>query len=122
MINNLVQRFQTLDNGLSQVNELIEKLATTFQADPPVLHDFYRYWFGLIDKHDKKWYKTVSSHYVHSWRLKFFFALMRSSFINVHSLCNVVFQNDLLDLRKSIALKCLEITPKTLQFYSILPK
>jgi hypothetical protein len=43
MINNLVQRFQTLDNGLSQVNELIEKLATTFQADPPVLHDFYRY-------------------------------------------------------------------------------
>jgi hypothetical protein len=120
-VENLLRRFETLSSHAGKVNKLLSKLHEKNFPEPAVFHEYYRVWFGLIDKHNKKWYSTASAHYTHSSKQKFLISIMRSGVINVWALCNSHFFKNYKVLRKEIAVELLQITPEQLRFYSILP-
>jgi len=41
------------------------------EIDPAPLHDFYRTWFGIVDKADRYWYDVAEHHRNERWKYKF---------------------------------------------------
>ena len=66
-----------MNDGRSNLHDLLSALQQPALKDPAPLHVFYRAHFNLDDLTDRKWYAVEEHHPNHCWKSKFTLGILR---------------------------------------------